>query len=503
MKKVNPKVSSNAVAKATHHDVVIVGSGFSGLGMGIFLKKAGRHDFVILEKAGDIGGTWRDNHYPGAACDVPSHMYSYSFEQNPNWSRFYSGQAEILAYMKACAKKYNLMPNVRVNSELIESRWDEANHIWHLTTADGSKLTARVVVSGIGGLSRPALPNVKGLESFEGTTFHSAQWNHDYDLTGKRVAVIGTGASSIQFVPQIAEKVGKLVLFQRTPPWLVPKPDGRIHDNVKKLFKFIPATQRLFRSSIYWQAEGFALGFINPRLMGAIEKLARWHLANQVKDPVLREKLTPNYTIGCKRVLFSNNYYPALTRENVQVVAAGVQEVRAHSVIDANGDEHAVDAIICGTGFDVHDPLGPLHIYDREGIEVRERTGGLSAYLGTTLKGLPNLFMLLGPNTALGHNSIIFMIESQIKYVIQCLEEMDRHGAVAIEVKPAAQDAYNEKIQEELKRMVWSEGGCKSWYLDSEGKNVTIWPGFTWRYWMKTRTPNFRNFTFKKRLIQS
>lgn len=492
------KIASNTVAKATHHDVVVVGSGFSGLGMGIALKKAGRDDFVILEKADDIGGTWRDNHYPGAACDVPSHMYSYSFEQNPSWSRFYSGQAEILAYMRSCAQKYNIMPHVQVNSELIESRWDENNHIWHLTTSDGKKLTARVVVSGIGGLSRPALPKVKGLESFEGTTFHSAKWNHDYDLTGKRVAVIGTGASAIQFVPQIAEKVGKLVLFQRTPPWLVPKPDGLIHDNVKKLFKFIPVTQKMFRSSIYWQAEGFALGFINPKLMVMIEKLARWHLANQVKDPVLREKLTPNYTIGCKRVLFSNNYYPALCRENVQVVAAGVQEVRAHSVIDANGDEHAVDAIICGTGFDVHDPLGPLHIYDREGIEVRQRKGGLSAYLGTTLKGLPNLFMLLGPNTALGHNSIIFMIESQIKYAIQCLDEMDRHGAVAIEVKPAAQDAYNDKIQEELKRMVWSEGGCQSWYLDSEGKNTTIWPGFTWRYWMKMRTPNFRNFSFKK-----
>ncbi len=493
MKKLSPQT------QVTHHDIVIVGSGFSGLGMGVYLKKAGRNDFVILEKAGDIGGTWRDNHYPGAACDVPSHMYSFSFEQNPNWSRFYSGQAEILAYMKNVANKYDLLPHVRVNSELLESRWDEAQGLWHLTTGNGSKYTARVVVSGIGGLSRPALPNVKGLDSFKGTTFHSAQWNHDYDLTGKRVAVIGTGASAIQFVPQIAERVSKLVLIQRTPPWLVPKPDGLIHDSVKQLFKYIPVSQRLFRSSIYWQAEGFALGFINPKLMTVIEKLARWHLSNQVKDPVLRAKLTPNYTIGCKRVLFSNNYYPALARENVEVVAAGAQEIRAHSVIDAEGNEHEVDAIIFATGFDVHDPLGPLHIYDREGIEVRQRRGGLSAYLGTTLKGLPNLFMLLGPNTALGHNSIIFMIESQIKYAIQCLDEMDRQKVKVIEVKPAAQDAYNDKIQEELKRMVWSEGGCKSWYLDEDGKNVTIWPGFTWRYWMKTRRPNFRNFTFGQR----
>lgn len=482
-----------------HYDVAIIGSGFSGLGMGIFLKKAGRSDFIILEKAADIGGTWRDNHYPGAACDVPSHMYSFSFEQNPDWSRFYSGQAEILAYMKKCANKYDLMPHFRGNSELIESRWIEAKKHWQLTTGNGDQYTARVVVSGIGGLSRPALPNVKGLDGFKGTMFHSAQWNHDYDLTGKRVAVIGTGASAIQFVPQIAPKVDKLVLFQRTPPWLVPKPDGLMHDNVKKLFKFIPSSQRLFRASIYWQAEGFALGFVNPKLMVVIEKLARWHLANQVKDPVLREKLTPTYTIGCKRVLFSNNYYPALARDNVDVVAAGVKEVRAHSVIDSNGVEHEVDAIICGTGFDVADPLGPLKIYGRSGIETRETTGGMSAYLGTTLKDLPNLFMLLGPNTALGHNSIIFMIEQQIKYVISCLEEMDRQQANVIEVKAAAEAAYNDKIQAELQKMVWSEGGCKSWYIDNEtGRNFTIWPGFTWKYWMKMRKPNFRNFIFSQ-----
>ncbi|WP_206389813.1 flavin-containing monooxygenase [Amnimonas aquatica] len=481
-----------------HHDIVIVGSGFSGIGMGIFLKKAGRNDFLILEKAADIGGTWRDNNYPGAACDVPSHMYSFSFEQNPDWSRFYSGQAEILAYMKGCANKYGLLPHFRGNSELLDARWDESEGRWHLATGDGQQYTARIVVSGIGGLSRPALPNVKGLDKFKGALFHSAQWNHDYDLAGKRVAVIGTGASAIQFVPQIAPQVDKLVLFQRTPPWLVPKPDGLINDGVKKLFRFIPASQRLFRASIYWQAEGFALGFVNPKLMVAIEKLARWHLARQVKDPELRAKLTPNYTIGCKRVLFSNNYYPALTRDNVDVIAAGVKEVRANSVVDANGVVHKVDAIICGTGFDVADPLGPLKIRGRDGLEVREKSQGMSAYLGTTLKDLPNLFMLLGPNTALGHNSIIFMIEQQIKYVIACLEEMDRRGAATIEVKPAAQDAYNDRIQAELQKMVWSEGGCKSWYIDENGRNFTIWPGFTWKYWMRMRSPDFRSFNFGK-----
>ena len=481
---------------ATHHDVVIVGTGFSGLGMGIFLKKAGRHDFLILEKAGDIGGTWRDNDYPGAACDVPSHMYSFSFEQNPDWSRMYSGQAEILAYMKGCADKYDLMPHVRCNQELLEARWDDAEQRWHLRTSSGHRYTARVLVSGIGGLSRPALPKVNGLDQFEGTVFHSARWNHDYDLRGKRVAVIGTGASAIQFVPEIAPKVDKLVLFQRTAPWLVPKPDGQLPEALKTAFRKIPGVQTLFRNSIYWQAEAFGVGFINPKLMAPIEKLSRFHLERQITDPELRAKLTPNYTIGCKRVLFTNNYYPALARDNVEVVAAGVKEVRAHSVIASDGSEHEVDAIICGTGFDVADPLGPLNIIDGSGTPV-PHDGSMQAYLGITLKHLPNLFMLLGPNTALGHNSIIFMIESQINYVMQCLDEMDRRQAASMLVKDSAVESYNARIQASLKKMVWSAGGCKSWYINDKGENFTIWPGFTWKYWLKTRKPDFRKMQFK------
>ncbi len=483
------------IAEIPHHDVAIVGSGFSGLGMAIFLKKAGRNDFVILEKADDIGGTWRDNHYPGAACDVPSHMYSFSFEQNPDWSRMYSGQPEILSYMQRCADKYDLRPHVRCGEELLEARWEEAEQRWHLQTGTGARLTARVLVSGIGGLSRPALPNVKGLDNFKGTVFHSARWNHDYDLAGKRVAVIGTGASSIQFVPQIAPKVGKLVLFQRTAPWLVPKPDGQLPSLLKTAFRKIPGTQSLFRNAIYWQAEAFGIGFINPKLMAPIEKLSRFHLARQIEDPELRAKLTPTYTIGCKRVLFTNNYYPALARDNVEVVASGVKEVRANSVIASDGSEHEVDAIICGTGFDVADPLGPLNIIDRDGKPV-PHDGSMNAYLGITLKNLPNLFMLLGPNTALGHNSIIFMIESQINYVMQCLEEMDKRKSPSITVKPESSDAYNVRVQEELKKMVWSAGGCKSWYINDKGENFTIWPGLTWQYWLKTRKVDFKQMLF-------
>jgi cation diffusion facilitator CzcD-associated flavoprotein CzcO len=480
-------------ATVPHYQVAIIGSGFSGLGMAIQLKKSGRNDFVLLEKADAIGGTWRDNHYPGAACDVPSNMYSFSFEQNPNWSRTYSEQPEILAYMQRCANKYNLMPHVRTNSELLDARWDNDQQQWQLTLADGSHLSAQFLVSGIGGLSRPALPKVVGLENFKGDMFHSAEWNHDIDLSGKRVAVIGTGASAIQFVPQIAPKVGKLVLFQRTPPWLVPKLDTAIDSRLQLMFRKLPASQRLVRNGVYWLSEAFGLGFVNPRLMAGIEKLATHHLNNQVKDPELRAKLKPNYIIGCKRVLFSNNYYPALTRDNVEVVASGVREVRANSVIDSDGHEHEVDVIICGTGFDVQDPLGPLHVYDRNGDELRKR-GGLSAYLGITVSHLPNAFFLLGPNTALGHNSVVFMIEAQINYVVKCLDEMDKKGAKTIEVTADAANNFNDDIQQQLQKMVWSKGGCKSWYLNEKGENNTLWPGFTWKYWLKTRTPEFKHF---------
>lgn len=484
---------AESLPQASHHDIVIVGSGFSGIGMGIALRRAGRHDFIILEKAADLGGTWRENHYPGAACDVPSNMYSYSFEPNPQWSRTYSPQAEILDYIRHCALKYGVTPHLQFNSELVEARWDNEAQQWQLRLADGRRYTARVVVSAIGGLSRPALPKVPGLEKFQGPMFHSADWHHDVPLEGKRVAVIGTGASAIQFVPQIQPRVGKLVLFQRTPPWIIPKVDLAIDDRVQTLFRKLPLAQRLTRNGIYWLSETFGLGFVHPKAMAGIEAWARKHLQDQVADPLLREKLTPNYAVGCKRVLFSNNYYPALTQPNVDVVAAGVKEVKAHSVVDSNGDEHEVDVIICGTGFDVQDPLGPLHVYDEDGRELRER-GSLSGYMGIAVPKLPNLFFLLGPNSGLGHNSIIFMSEAQIGYIMKCLDEMDRRHAASIEVSEAATLEFNADIQRQLKKMVWSAGGCSSWYLNERGENNTLWPGFTWKYWLRTRQPEFGHF---------
>lgn len=487
------QAESRPRAGITHHELVIVGSGFSGIGMGVALRKAGRHDFIILEKAADVGGTWRENHYPGAACDVPSNMYSYSFEPNPNWSRSYSPQAEILEYIRHCARKYGVMPHLRFRQELQEARWSADEGLWHLATGSGERYTCRFLVSAVGGLSRPALPRVKGLQNFKGPMFHSADWQHDVSLDGKRVAVIGTGASAIQFVPQIQPRVGKLVLMQRTPPWIIPKVDVAIDDRVQTLFRKLPLAQRMMRNSVYWISETFGLGFVHPKLMAGIETWARKHLRDQVADPVLRDKLTPDYAVGCKRVLFSNNYYPALAQPNVEVVAAGVKEVTADSVIDANGDEHKVDVVICGTGFDVQDPLGPLHIYDEDGQELRAR-GSLSGYMGIVVPKLPNLFFLLGPNSGLGHNSIIFMSEAQISYILKCLDEMDRRHAGSIEVTEAASREFNEDIQKQLKKMVWNAGGCSSWYLNEKGENNTLWPGFTWKYWLRTRHPDFSHF---------
>lgn len=476
-----------AAAQSPQYDVIIVGSGFSGIGMAIALKKAGRNNFLMLEKAADIGGTWRDNHYPGAACDVPSHMYSYSFEPNPRWSRMYSGQAEILDYMKHCARKYHLLPHFRGSNEVLELRWDNANDLWHVKTSQGDELTARIVVSGIGALSRPAIPKVNGLDSFTGPVWHSARWNHEVDLTGKRVAVIGTGASAIQFVPEIAPKVSQLTVFQRTPPWIIPKPDGPIHKNIQTVLKYVPGAQKVFRNGIYWQAETFALGFINPKFMGFIKRLALSYLNKSIKDPVLKAKMTPDYTPGCKRVLFSNNYFKAITRPNVQVYG-GVAEVKGNQVVDFDGKAVDVDAIILGTGFDVMDPFGPLKIFNSDGVEIREALQGrFTNYYGIAIDKMSNLFMLLGPNTGLGHNSIIFMIEAQINYVMQALALMDKRKSTRMVVKSEAVDAFMDKINNRLKKMVWNSGGCKSWYLNDKGENFTVWPGFTWKYWVETR----------------
>ncbi|GAA2866642.1 NAD(P)/FAD-dependent oxidoreductase [Streptosporangium fragile] len=468
--------------------ITIIGSGFAGLGMAIKLKEAGYHDFVILEKAGEIGGTWRDNTYPGCACDVPSHMYSFSFELNPGWSRMFSPQAEIWEYMRACVDKYGLAPHLRFGTEVVGLEYDDAARDWKVSLAGGESFTTNAVVSGIGALHVPSFPAVPGRESFRGPAFHSAEWDHSVDLTGKRVAVIGTGASAVQFVPRIAGRVARLHLFQRTPPWIQPKPDFPFSARTRRLLR-VPGAARTLRNAIYWVLETRALGFaVDPRLMKVHQAMALRHLAAQVPDPALRAKLTPDYTIGCKRILISNDYYPALCRDNVEVVTDGVREIRETSIVDATGRETEVDVIIYGTGFKVTDALGEQRIVGRNGRKIQEAwQDGIEAYYGVTTTGFPNLFFLLGPNTGLGHNSVVFMIEAQVRYVIDCLRLLSRTGARALDVRPEAQRAYNDRLRDRLDRLVWNEGGCRSWYLDEHGVNRTTWPGFTFEYWARTR----------------
>jgi cation diffusion facilitator CzcD-associated flavoprotein CzcO len=478
---------SDGKALPRHVRVAIVGTGFSGLGMAIQLKQHGYDDFIILEQASEVGGTWRDNTYPGCACDIPSHLYSFSFALNPEWSRKYSPQEEIWAYLRRCTERFAIEPHIRWNCTLLQARWNEAEQQWHLTTTRG-QLTAAVLILGQGPLSEPSLPAIPGIEEFQGTLFHSAQWRHDYDLVGKRVAVIGTGASAVQFLPQIHPKVAHLTLFQRTPAWILPRLDQPVPAWRQHLFRLLPITQRLARARIYLRQELLALGFVyKTDLLKNAERLAKRHLYSQIQDPVLREKLTPHYAMGCKRIVLSDDFYPALIQPNVEVVTERIREVRDHHILTEDGREREVDAIICGTGFHVTDTQIPRCVYGRTGFSLAETwQGGISAYLGTTVAGFPNLFLLIGPNTGLGHNSMVYMIESQVAYILDCLRVMDRRHVQAVEVRSEIQEAFNRSIQERLQRTVWASG-CASWYLDARGCNPTIWPGFTFTFRRKTR----------------
>lgn len=470
--------------------VAIIGSGFSGIGMGVQLKSDGIEDFVILEKADEVGGTWRDNTYPGCACDIQSHMYSFSFEQNPEWSCSYSPQPEIQEYLRGVTRKYGLYPHVEYGVEVTAARWNEEGCFWHVHAADGREYRAQYLVSGIGALHVPNVPALQGIERFTGEAFHSAQWDHNVELTGKKVAVVGTGASAVQFVPQIAPEVERLALFQRTPPWVMPKGDYKIPGLLKQAFARLPLVQTLYRDVLYWINEMRALGFNgHPGMMRMAEKIAYRHMASAVKDKQLRRKLTPNYTMGCKRILRSNDYYPALTRDNVDVITEGIAEVTERGVVDEAGNEHEVDVIIYGTGFHVTDSFEYLDLTGRDGVRLDKtwQQNGIETHNGITVSGFPNLFFLLGPNTGLGHNSVVFMIEQQVRYVADAIKLVGRQRAGAIDVRKPVQDEFNSTMQRKLAKGVWTTGGCTSWYLDSQGVNRTVWPGFTFNYWRKTR----------------
>ncbi len=468
--------------------VAIIGTGFGGIGMAARLKRAGLHDLVLLERANDLGGTWRDNSYPGAACDVPSHLYCFSFAPNRGWSRSFSPQPEIWEYLRRVAAREGVTGSIRYGQEVTAAHWDQAASLWRVETTTGS-LTARFLVSAAGPLSNPQVPALPGLDRFAGTVFHSAAWDHEHDLTGRNVAVVGTGASAIQFVPQIQPQAASLRVFQRTPPWIIPRRDRAITPLEHWLFRNVPGTQRLARTSIYWARESYALGFVkNPEIMKKVEGLARHHMRRQVPDPALRAKLTPRYRLGCKRILISNDYYPAITQPNVSLITDGIAEIREKSIVTSDGTEHEVDTIIFGTGFHVSDFPIAQRLYDAGGASLAERwSGGLTAYRGTTMPGFPNLFVLTGPNTGLGHSSQVFMIEAQIKYIVGALAHARRRGAVRLEVRPGARSAYDGVVQQKMRRTVWVTGGCKSWYLDPDGRNVALWPDFTWVYAWQTR----------------
>ncbi|RBQ19682.1 4-hydroxyacetophenone monooxygenase [Spongiactinospora rosea] len=470
--------------------VAIVGAGFGGLCMAIRLRAAGISSFTVYEKADRVGGTWRDNTYPGAGCDIPSHLYSYSFEKYHSWTRRYPDQAEILAYLEHCADKYDVRRNIRFNTEVIAAR--HAGGRWHVTTRHGD--TERtdaydVMVMSVGQLNRPRLPDIPGIPDFAGTSFHSARWDHGHDLTGRDVAVIGTGSSAAQFIPHVAALAARLDVFQRTPNWVIPKPDVTFAAPARLALRHLPFLRRAYRGWIYRKAETA----LYPALRedgwsaGQVRGLALSHLARQVPDPALRAKLTPAHRIGCRRIVIDSAFYPALTRGNVEVVTDPITCVTRHGVQTGQGPPRRHDTIIYATGFHATDFLAPVRVTGRDGIALAERwRDGAEAYLGMALPGFPNLFLLYGPNTNLGHNSIIFMIECQVRYVLACLPYIRRHGHM--ELRREAMDAWRARLDRALGEMVW-QSGCQSWYRTASGRVTNNWPGTASLYRRLTRAP--------------
>lgn len=477
------------MAEREHVRVAVIGSGFGGLGAAVRLRREGVTDFVVLERAASVGGTWRDNSYPGCACDVPSHLYSFSFAPHPDWPRTFSGQEHIRAYLEHVTDVFHLRPHIRFDSEVKMMTWDGEKLRWEIETSSGS-LSADVVVSATGPLSDPKVPDVPGLDSFPGKVFHSARWDHDYDLRGKRVAMVGTGASAIQIVPAIQPEVGRLTLFQRTPPWVMPRVDRAITGAERALHRALPFTTQARRGLLWGIRELQVQAFTkHPNELGFVEQLAKRNMMRAIKDPALRAKLTPDYRIGCKRILLSSTYYPALARPNVDVVASGLSEIRGSTVVAADGSEAEVDAIIFGTGFHVTDMPIAERVVGAEGRTLAEAwKGGMESLRGASAAGFPNWMTIIGPNTGLGNSSMILMIESQLNYMADFLRQLDvLGGRAALDARPSAVAAWNRRVQERMKRTVWNTGGCTSWYLDPSGRNTTIWPGTTTEFRRATR----------------
>jgi cation diffusion facilitator CzcD-associated flavoprotein CzcO len=467
--------------------IVIIGAGFSGIGAAIRLLQSGQDDFIILERADQLGGTWRDNVYPGCRCDVPSNLYSYSFALNPNWSRTYADRDEIWDYLQETTDRFGVLPHIRWSHRVLDATWEDADG-WSVST-DHGVFRCQYLIAATGLLAEPSTPQIEGATSFAGTIMHSARWDSTQRFESQRVAVIGTGASAIQIVPSLQPTVNHLSVFQRTPGWVVPHPVRPVRPWAKRLFGLFPPAQRVARGLTYWQREVVLVSAFTKYdgLRAFLQRGATRHLRAQISDPALRAKLTPDYQLGCKRVLPSNDFYPALTQPNVSLVTQAIDRIEPDGIVTADGQLHQVDIIVFATGFRVSDNPIAEHVTGREGHRLSEAfNGGLAAYFGTTFPHFPNFFMLTGPNTGTGHTSQIFMIESQLNYVLDALDVLGERPDTVSEVLPSVAEAFTEDLQSRVKSTVWGSG-CNSWYLNQEGRNVSIWPDYSFSYRRQTR----------------
>lgn len=491
--------SAEASASETPLHTIIVGAGFGGLCMAIKLLAAGFKNILILEKGDEVGGTWRDNQYPGAACDVQSHLYSFSFAPKTDWTQRYAGWAEIQDYILEVTERFGIRPFIRFGQTVCATQFDETSGLWSIRTSAGAHYRCQFWVMASGPLHVPQYPDIKGIESFRGKVMHSARWDKSYDFTGKRVASIGSGGSAIQYVPEIAPSVEKLHVFQRTAAWVFPRDESGYSAWRKRLFARVPGLRIVHRWRLYWSNESFVWILFAPRIALTLQKLLAWHMRRKIDNPALAERLIPDYTIGCKRLLISNKWLPAFNRPNVELVTDGIREIRAHCIVSADGKEREIDCLVLGTGFIV-DPRRYLQDFILTGSSGRRLqdvwASAPAANLGITVAGFPNMFLLVGPNSVLGHNSIIFMIEAQVHYVLKCMAETQRRSASSLAVKPEVQQRFNQWVARRLSDTVWNSG-CKSWYQTDEGVNFTLWPGSTWRYWLACRRLRAADYEFK------
>lgn len=463
------------------YEFIIIGTGFAGLAMGAQLKRRGQHDFVMLERASDVGGTWRDNHYPGAACDQPSHMYSLSFRLNPEWSSIFGTQPEIWRYLQQTAREEGLLSHIYFDTDVINAVWHETKKIWEIATSAGT-YTARVLISAAGLLSEPKLPTIDGIETFEGSIFHSARWDHNVPLEGRNVAVIGTGASGVQIIPQVAKRAKHLTVFQRTPNWVTPRGDYQYSELEKGMFRREPQRLQALRVNMFWEnEERFAARAAVPSLLEKATRVALAHLEAQIPDPVLRSRLTPNYAIGCKRILKSSDFYPALMRENVELITDRIERIDASAVITTGAIRHDIDALVLATGFEATEPPIANRIVGRDALRLDERWAtGAVTYKTVAVNGFPNFFLLGGPNSGIGHNSQVYMFEAQIEHILAVLSHMGEHGVDAFEVSEQAVAAFTESLDRRAESSVWLTGGCDSWYVDERsGRVTTLWPDYS------------------------